>query len=228
MVVSGKIYLETYHLKVQYFTISTLGRKQVYGKKCLILYGKPLGFLIKKNKQPTIFIADSQAVKNSGSARDSGFCLYKCTNGIKRHLLTDVLGCPPMIGITTANISDDQGLINIIIEYIQYFKNKKVNTKKFTFLLDNGYHPRKIFEELEKVYSAIKTKIRIKITPKPTPDSKNPGFKPVHKRWIVEQANSMIDKCRVLWKNCERYLNTSKAKVQLCFIRVMLLRLTKV
>ncbi|NMG65687.1 transposase [Azoarcus indigens] len=29
------------------------------------------------------------------------------------------------------------------------------------------------------------------------------------KRWIVEVSFAWIDKCRRLWKNCERSLNTS-------------------
>jgi Transposase DDE domain len=168
----------------------------------------------EKNKLPTVLIADSQAVKNSGSAHEKGFCVYKCINGIKRHLVTDVLGCPPMIEITTANVSDDQGLVQLITTYIEFFKQKPVNIKKITFLVDNGYHPLKIYESLIKIYPGIKTKLKIKVTPKPVKDNENPGFKPVHKRWIVEQANSFIDKCRCLWKNCERYLETSKCKVQ--------------
>jgi hypothetical protein len=130
-----------------------------------------------------------------------------------------------MIEITTANVSDDQGFVNLIEANIEFFKAKTVNTKKITFLLDNGYHPLIIMEKLKLIYPQIRSKIKLKVTPKPVKDKENPGFKPVHKRWIVEQANSIIEKCRVLWKNCEKYLNTSKCKVQLCFIRVMLLRL---
>ena len=39
---------------------------------------------------------DSQAVKNTcnASIESKGFCFYKCTNGIKRHLAVDILGFP--------------------------------------------------------------------------------------------------------------------------------------
>ena len=39
---------------------------------------------------------DSQAVKNTCNAgiESKGFCFYKCTNGIKRHLAVDILGFP--------------------------------------------------------------------------------------------------------------------------------------
>ena len=71
----------------------------------------------------------------------------------------------------------------------------------------------------------------------------NPGFKPVHKaevqiglvpidlwgmtRWLVERTNAWVEKCRVLWKNCERYISTSVAKLQLCLIRLQIKRLAR-
>jgi hypothetical protein len=41
-------------------------------------------------------IIDSQAVKNTcnASVDSKGFCFYKSTNGIKRHLAVDTLGFP--------------------------------------------------------------------------------------------------------------------------------------
>lgn len=55
---------------------------------------------------------DSQAVKNTCNASNAskGFCHYKVTNGIKRHLAVDTLGFPFFTHCTKANISDDQGL----------------------------------------------------------------------------------------------------------------------
>jgi Transposase DDE domain len=108
----------------------------------------------------------------------------------------------------------------MITKNISYFKQKTVNTKKITLLLDNGYHKVKIEEELIKVYPQILTKIKIQITPKPTKDSNNPGFKPVHKRWVVERTNAWFEKCRTLLKNVEKTISSSVAKVQLCSIRL--------
>jgi len=50
----------------------------------------------KKLKWTRLLIIDSQAVKNtcSASVQSKGFCHYKCTNGIKRHLAVDTLGLP--------------------------------------------------------------------------------------------------------------------------------------
>ncbi|WP_240038971.1 MULTISPECIES: hypothetical protein [Okeania] len=46
---------------------------------------------------------------------------------------------------------------------IDYFKSQPVNIPKITILLDNGYHPQKIMEELKKVAPAIMTKIPLKL-----------------------------------------------------------------
>lgn len=128
---------------------------------------------------------------------------------------------------TPANVSDDQGLIEMFTLKLDYFKSKPVNTKKITILVDNGYHKDKLETDLKKIYPQILTKIRIKVTPKPTKDPNNPGFKPVHKRWVVERTNAWSEKCRVLWKNCEKLISTSVAKIQLCTIRLQIKRLAK-
>ena len=50
----------------------------------------------KKPQWTTLIMIDSQAVKNTcnASIESKGFCFYKCTNGIKRHLAVDILGFP--------------------------------------------------------------------------------------------------------------------------------------
>lgn len=50
-------------------------------------------------------------------------------------------------------------------------------------------------------------------------------FKVIPKRWVVERSFAWLEKCRRLWKNCERKLSTSLAMVQLAFVRLLLVRL---
>lgn len=113
---------------------------------------------------------DSQAVKNTcnaancggvlqpqyclASVESKGFCHYKCTNGIKRHLAVDTLGLPFFTHCTKANVTDDQGLIEIanvpggilragqfaLSHHLDYFRAKPVNIPRVTILLDHGYH----------------------------------------------------------------------------------------
>ena len=50
-------------------------------------------------------------------------------------------------------------------------------------------------------------------------------FKIIPKRWIVERSFSWLDKCRRLWKNCERYLHTSLQMIILAFSVLLVKRL---
>ncbi len=61
-------------------------------------------------------MGDSQAVKNTcnASIESKGFCVYKVTNGIKRHLMVDSIGFPFFTLCTKASVSDNQGLIEMI------------------------------------------------------------------------------------------------------------------
>ena len=185
----------------------------------------------KKPQWTTLIIIDSQAVDNTcnASVESKGFCFYKCTNGIKRHLAVDILGFPFFTHCTKANISDDQGLIEMLRHNIDYFKSKPQDLPKTTILVDNGYHPDKLIEALEAIYPEIMTKIQFELSPKPSKAQKQAkgqsGFVPVAARWVIERSNAWVDRCKSLVKNFNRTLALANAKLQLCFIRLMLKRL---
>ncbi len=173
--------------------------------------------------------------KNTDTANleTKGYCHYKCTNGIKRHLLVDVLGNPYFVKCTAANISDDDGLLAIIRENKEYFLDLP-EEHIITILLDNGYHKKFLENEIEKINPGLKGKIKIEISAKITPEQKatskqeNPakqGFVVIFKRWIVERTNAWVNQCRVLWKNCEGLLVTSETKIRICAIRLILRRI---
>jgi hypothetical protein len=178
-----------------------------------------------------LLIIDSQAVKNTcnASVDSKGFCFYKATNGIKRHLAVDTLGFPFFTHCTPANLSDDAGLLEMLIQNIASFQSKPVDLPKTTILLDHGYHPKSLTEALEKVYPQIMTKIKFELSPKPSKAEKaaqgQAGFVPVAARWVIERSNAWMERCKSLVKNFERTLAHATAKVNLCFIRLMLKRL---
>lgn len=196
-----------------------------------VLHGQLRQKVKKKAKWTTLIIIDSQAVKNTcnASTESKGFCFYKSTNGIKRHLAVDSLGFPFFTHCTKASVSDDVGLIEMLSDNIDYFKSKPVNIPKITILLDNGYHPEKLTIELKKIYPAIMTKIRFKLSPKPSKVEKKKqgqrGFVPVKARWVIERTNSWMERCKSLVKNFERTLENATTKINLCFVRLMLKRL---
>jgi transposase len=49
-------------------------------------------------------------------------------------------------------------------------------------------------------------------------------FEVIPQRWIVERSFAWLEKCRRLWKNCERLLNTSLQFVHMAFLRLVLKR----
>lgn len=112
---------------------------------------------------------------------------------------------------------------------IAYFTAKPVNIPKITILVDHGYHPEKISQALQAIYPQIMTKIRFERSPKPSKAQKEArcksGFVPVATRWVVERSNAWMERCKSLVKNFERTLDHARAKLNLCFIRLMLKRL---
>ncbi len=51
------------------------------------------------------------------------------------------------------------------------------------------------------------------------------SFVVLPKRWVVERSFAWLEKCRRLWKNCERKLNTSLQMVVLAFTALLLKKL---
>lgn len=141
----------------------------------------------------------------------------------------DTLGFPFFTHCTPASVSDDQGLVELLSINLDYFRAKPVNIPKITILLDNGYHPDKLTAALQKVYPQMMTKIRFELAPKPTLAEKAAhgqfGFVPVATRWVIERSNAWMERCKSLVKNFERTLDNATAKVNLCFIRLILKRL---
>lgn len=50
-------------------------------------------------------------------------------------------------------------------------------------------------------------------------------FKVIPKRWVVERSFAWLEKCRRLWKNCERKLNTSLHMVIIAFVVLLVKKL---
>jgi transposase len=166
-----------------------------------------------KTEQASLVIIDSQAVKNTDCASETWWCHYKCTNGIKRHLLVDVLGIPISILVTKADVNDR-------VWWKMIARRDKELLRWIKIMLgDCGYLSRWFKISIKKL-----TWISVIIAPKVT-KKKWEWFKPEHKRWIVERSNAWMEKCRRLHKNNERYLQTSENMCKLCFIRILARRL---
>ena len=154
-------------------------------------------------------IIDAQSVKNTDTAENKGYDGGKKISGIKRHIAVDTQGLPHAIHITTANITDRNGAVTMIL-------NERENLSDVTnFLVDDGYTGEDFATKVKNIVEA--TVIVAK-------RSELPIFAVIPQRWVVERSFGWIEKSRRLWKNCERKLNTSLQMVVLRFVELILKR----
>lgn len=83
------------------FAVSAVAIEWDVGKS-LIGIGAEWASPSKKNEFSSLLIGDSMCAKNIDTAalETKGYCWYKNCNGIKRHLLVDVLGNPHFVHCT--------------------------------------------------------------------------------------------------------------------------------
>lgn len=128
------------------------------------------------------------------------------------HIGVDVLGLPHMIMVTTANVTDRNGAIDMV-DYYYDITNHLSMLKKI--LVDGGYTGENFANAINTLSGADVEVVK---------RSELHTFAVLPKRWIVERSFAWIDKCRRLWKNCERKLQNSFQMFSLAFIRLLLNR----
>lgn len=154
-------------------------------------------------------IVDSQSVKNTDTAENKGYDAGKKISGIKRHIAVDTQGLPHAIYITTANVTDRDGAAAM-------FDHAKANLAGVkNVLVDGGYTGEPFADKVKEIIGA---------TVEVAKRSELHTFAVIPKRWVVERSFGWLEKCRRLWKNCERKLNTSLQMVVLTFLALLLKR----
>jgi len=121
----------------------------------------------------------------------------------------DSQGLPHAIHITTANVTDRDGAIKMLS------RNKEASEKVVNILVDGGYSGVKFATQIQDLLGA-----KVEVAKR----SELHKFVVIPKRWVVERSFAWLEKCRRLWKNCERKINTSLQMVVLAFLRLLLNR----
>ena len=124
----------------------------------------------------------------------------------------DVLGLPHAIMLTTADVTDRDGAIDMVSYYRDMTDNLNSIQK---VLVDGGYTGDNFANKIKELSEAEVEVVKRNELHK---------FVILPKRWIVERSFGWMDKCRRLWKNCERLLQNSFQMLTLAFIRLLLLR----
>lgn len=162
-----------------------------------------------RSEKTSFCILDAQSVKNTDSAREKGYDAGKKVSGIKRHIAVDTNGLPHALHVTTANISDKAGAVQLI------GREKDNLSHTQAFLCDGGYIGKPFAEAVKALTNAD-----VQIVKR----NELHTFAVIPKRWVVERSFAWLEKCHRLWKNCERKLHTSLLMVVFAFIALLLNR----
>lgn len=149
-------------------------------------------------------------MKNTDSAERKGYDAGKKVSGIKRPIAVDTQGLPHAVAITTANVTDRKGALAAMERCASNLQSVQ------SVLVDGGYTGRPFAEAVQK-----KLQARVQVVKR----TELHTFAVLPQRWVVERSFGWLEKCRRLWKNCERKINTSLQFVHLAFLTLLLRRL---
>ena len=162
-----------------------------------------------RNGSTTFLIVDAQSVKNTDTASQKGYDAGKKVSGIKRHIAVDTQGLPHAVAVTTAEVTDRNGALAA-------FDRCADNLQQVvSVLVDGGYSG-------DPFADAVKDKLDATVQVAKRRDLHT--FAVMPQRWVVERSFAWLEKCRRLWKNCERKLNTSLQMIHLAFLALLLKR----
>lgn len=122
------------------------------------------------------------------------------------------MGLPHTIMLTAANVTDRNGAIDMVDYYYDVTRNLSMLKK---ILADGGYTGEKFAGSIKSLCGSD-----VEIAKR----SELHTFAVIPKRWVVERSFAWLDKCRRLWKNCERKLQNSFQMITIAFIRLLLKR----
>ena len=124
-------------------------------------------------------------------------------SGIKRHIAVDTQGLPHAIAVTTAEVTDRNGALAALDRCEPNLLGVE------SVLVDGGYTGQPFADGVKQ---------RLRATVQVVKRNELHTFVVLPKRWVVECSFGWLEKCRRLWKNCERKLNTSLQFVPLALL----------
>jgi transposase len=160
-----------------------------------------------QNKQPSLGIVDSQSVRWGNNRSLNGVDGNKKVKGIKRHAVVDKNGFLIAIMVTVANVYDGKAI------YLLMRVLKELSSKIKVILADGGYRGQ-IIETVRKTFGYV---IEVVVS-----GYKEQGFRPIHKRWIVERTFSWFDNDRRLCRNYELTFDSAEEMVKISAIKLLL------
>ena len=151
---------------------------------------------------------DIQSAKTAHGGAEVGVDGGKMVRGRKRHLATDTLGLLLFVVVTAANCDDGATAPRVLAGlHAEEFPRLSV------LWADAKYH-----NDALAAWLAGQDRLRVEVTSR---SAGQKGFKPLPKRWVVEQTFACLIKSRRLVRDYERLPETSAAMVKLSSIHRM-------
>jgi transposase len=161
---------------------------------------------VGRTEDPSVGIVDSQSVKATDIALETGYDAGKKIKGRKRHLLTDTEGLLLYVKVHSAGTQDRDGA-KILLQHARTTLNSV--TKIFA---DGGY-AGKLIAWVQK---------RFGITLEIVKRNELHKFVVLPIRWIIERTNAWVSKARRLAKDYERKTLNQESMIYVRMIQLML------
>lgn len=155
----------------------------------------------------SVGIIDNQSVKWGNNHSLNGVDGHKQVKGIKRHIIVDTNGFLIAVMVTIANIHD------CTAAYLLMRALKKLCLGIKVMLADERYKG----DLIENVKTKLSYVIQVVVSA-----YKEQGFKPIHKRWIVERSFSWMENDRRLCRNYKLTFESAEEKVKTAVIKLLL------
>lgn len=164
-----------------------------------------------REASPSGGVLDSQTVKAPAPGAKRGFDADKETMGRKRHIAVDTDGWLLMVNLTSADISDSAGaqmILDAVCKRWPWLKH---------LFADGAYDRTQLMDKAAFHEFVIEVVRRI---------DKEPGFKVLPRRWVVERTFGWLTRWRRLVRDYEQRIDVSEAMVHVAMGSLLLRRIS--
>lgn len=164
-----------------------------------------------REASPSAGVMDSQTVKAPAPGARRGYDAGKKTVGRKRHVVVDTDGRLLMVNLTPADISDSAGAQTILSAI-----RKRWPWIKHLFA-DGAYDRTQLMDKALFLDFVVEVVRRI---------DKEPGFKVLPRRWVVERTFGWLTRWRRLVRDYEQRIDVSEAMIHVAMGSLLLRRIS--